>query len=73
VVNAPSFTLVTLAVPEPLRPKAMLAFVTAALGAGGVGLFVTGPAAAALGARHVILGAAALSTACAVGFVVATR
>jgi hypothetical protein len=73
VVNAPSFTLVTLAVPDALRPKAMLAFLTAALGAGGVGLFVTGPAAAALGARHVILGAAALSTACAVGFAVATR
>jgi MFS family permease len=73
VVNAPSFTLVTLAVPDPLRPKAMLAFLTAALGAGGVGLFVTGPAAAALGARHVILAAAAVSTACAVGFAVATR
>jgi MFS family permease len=73
VVNAPSFTLVTLAVPDALRPKAMLAFLTAALGAGGVGLFVTGPAAAALGARHVILAAAALSTACAVGFAVATR
>ena len=51
----------------------MLAFLTAALTAGGAGLFLTGPVAGALGARQVILGAAALTTACAVGFAVATR
>jgi MFS family permease len=73
VVNAPTFALVSLAVPAPLRPKAMLAFLTATLAGGGVGLFMTGPAAGALGARHVILAAAALSTACAVGFALATR
>jgi MFS family permease len=73
VVNAPSFTLVTLAVPHPLRAKAMLAFLTAALAAGGAGLFLTGPAAEAFGARQVILGAAVLSTACAAGFALATR
>ena len=72
VVNAPSFTLVTLAVPPPLRTKAMLAFLTAALTAGGVGLFLTGPAAEAFGARQVILGAALLSIACAGGFALAT-
>lgn len=72
-VNAPSFTLVTLSVPAPLRAKAMLAFLTAALAAGGAGLFLTGPAAELFGARQVIMGAAALSTACAVGFAVATR
>jgi MFS family permease len=73
VANAPSFTLVTLAVPPPLRAKAMLAFLTAALAAGGVGLFLTGPAADAFGARQVILGAALLSTACAAGFALAAR
>ena len=73
VVNAPSFTLVTLAVPPPMRAKAMLAFLTAALTAGGVGLFLTGPAAEAFGARQVVLGAALLSTACAAGFALATR
>jgi MFS family permease len=73
VVNAPSFTLVTLAVAPPLRARAMLAFLTAALTAGGAGLFLTGPVAEAFGARQVILGAALLSTACAVGFALATR
>jgi MFS family permease len=73
VVNAPSFTLVTLAVPPPMRAKAMLAFLTAALTAGGAGLFLTGPAAEAFGAHQVILGAAVLSTACAAGFALATR
>jgi hypothetical protein len=72
VVNAPSFTLVTLAVPPRLRAKAMLAFLTAALTAGGAGLLLTGPAAEAFGARQVILGAAVLSTACAAGFALAT-
>jgi glyoxalase family protein len=68
VVNAPSFTLVTLSVPPPVRARAMLAFLTAALTAGGAGLFLTGPAAEAVGARQVILGAALLSIACAAGF-----
>jgi Transmembrane secretion effector len=68
VVNAPSFTLVTLAVPPRLRAKAMLAFLTTALAAGGAGLFLTGPAAEAFGARSVVLGAAVLSIVCAVGF-----
>jgi hypothetical protein len=72
-VNAPTFTLVTLGVPSPLRAKAMLAFLTVTLAAGGAGLFLTGPAAELFGARQVILGAAALSTACAVGFALATR
>jgi MFS family permease len=73
LVNAPSFTLVTLAVAAPLRAKAMLAFLTAALTAGGAGLFLTGPAAEAFGARAVLLGAAALATASAVGFALSTR
>jgi MFS family permease len=72
-VNAPTFTLVTLGVPEPLRPKTMLAFLTVTLAAGGAGLFLTGPAAELFGPRQVILGAAALSTACALGFALATR
>jgi MFS transporter len=72
VVNAPSFTLVTLGVPPRLRAKAMLAFLTAALAAGGAGLLLTGPAAEAFGARQVILGATVLSTACAAGFALAT-
>jgi MFS family permease len=73
LANAPTFTLVTLGVPEPLRPKAMLAFLTASLAAGGAGLLLTGPAAEVFGPRQVILGAAALSTACAIGFALATR
>jgi hypothetical protein len=73
VTNAPALTLVTTLVPEALRAKAMLAFTTACTAAGGVGLFVAGPAAEAFGARHVILGAAALLTACAAAFAVATR
>jgi len=72
VANAPALTLLTTGVPEPLRAKAMLAFTTASTAAGGVGLFVTGPAAQALGARAVILGAAALATACALGLVLVT-
>ncbi|MGH2823812.1 MAG: MFS transporter, partial [Thermoleophilaceae bacterium] len=72
IANAPANTLVTLAVPKPLRAKAMLAFITASTTAGGAGLFLTGPAAEAFGARQVILGAAALSTASAVGFAIAT-
>jgi MFS family permease len=73
IANAPANTLVTLAVPERLRAKTMLAFITASTAAGGVGLFLTGPLAEAFGARTVILVAAALTTACAVGFALATR
>jgi MFS family permease len=73
LVNAPTMSLVTLAVPEFLRPKAMLAFVTATTAAGGLGLIVTGPLAEALGA-HTVLGiAAGLATCCALGFALATR
>jgi MFS family permease len=73
IANAPANTLVTLSAPTPLRPKAMLAFITASTTAGGIGLFLTGPAAEAFGARHVILAAAALCTLAALGFAVATR
>ena len=73
IANAPANTLVTLAVPEPLRAKTMLAFITASTAAGGAGLFIAGPLAEAFGARQVITGAAALCTACAVGFALATR
>jgi MFS family permease len=72
VVNAPTMTLVTLRVPAPLRAKAMLAFVTVTLGAGGVGLIITGPAAQALGARPVIACGAALATTCALAFAAIT-
>lgn len=73
IVNAPSMALVTLRVREPLRAKAMLAFVTVTLGAGGIGLIVTGPAAEALGVRPVIACSAAIATACAIAFAAATR
>jgi MFS family permease len=73
IANAPANTLVTLSVPEALRAKAMLAFITASTAAGGAGLFLTGPLAEAFGAREVIAGAAALCTVCAVGFALATR
>jgi hypothetical protein len=72
VVNAPTMALVTLRVPEALRAKAMLAFVTVTLGAGGIGLIVTGPAAQALGARSVIACGAALATSCALAFAAVT-
>jgi MFS family permease len=72
LVNAPSMTLLTLRVPEPLRAKAMLAFITVTLTAGGLGLVIAGPAAQALGARTLIACSAALATACAVAFAVAT-
>lgn len=72
LVNAPSMTLLTLRVPEPLRAKAMLAFITVTLTAGGLGLVVAGPAAQALGARTLIACSAALATACAVAFAVST-
>jgi MFS-type transporter involved in bile tolerance (Atg22 family) len=51
----------------------MLAFITASTAAGGAGLFIAGPLAEAFGARQVITGAAALCTACALGFALATR
>ncbi len=69
LINAPTMSLVTLGVPERLRPKTLLAFVTATTGAGGLGLIVTGPAAEAVGAHAVLGGAAALATTCALGFV----
>jgi MFS family permease len=72
VVNAPTMALVTLRVPEPLRAKAMLGFVTVLLAAGGIGLIVTGPAAQALGARTVIACGAVLGTVCAASFAVLT-
>jgi hypothetical protein len=49
VANAPANTLVTLAVPEPLRATTMLAFITSSTAAAGAGLFIAGPAAEALG------------------------
>ncbi|HEY1276751.1 MAG TPA: MFS transporter [Thermoleophilaceae bacterium] len=73
LANAPSFTLITLQVREPVRAKAILAFLTACTVAGGAGLFVTGPAAGALGAREVLLAVAALMTAAALGFALASR
>jgi MFS family permease len=73
IANAPANTMVTLSPPTAMRPKAMLAFLTASTTAGGIGLFLTGPAADAFGARYVILGAAALCTVCALGFALATR
>jgi MFS family permease len=73
IANAPANTLVTLSGPERLRAKTMLAFITASTAAGGVGLFLAGPLAEAFGPREVIAGAAALCTACAVGFGFATR
>ncbi len=73
LVNAPTMSLVTLAVPEALRPKAMLAFVTATTAAGGLGLIVTGPLAEALGAHTLLAIAAGLATSCALGFALATR
>jgi MFS family permease len=73
VANAPANTLVTLSVAEPLRPKTMLAFITASTTAAGVGLFIAGPAAEAFGARAVIAGGAAIVSLSALGFAVATR
>jgi MFS family permease len=73
LANAPSMTLVTLHVREAVRAKAMLAFLTACTVAGGLGLLVTGPAAAELGAREVLLAVAALTSAGALGFALAVR
>lgn len=73
VANAPANTLVTLRTAVGLRAKALLAFLTACMTAGGVGLIVTGPAAQAFGVRTVLLCVAALATLCGVGFWLATR
>lgn len=73
LVNAPTMSLMTLGVPEWLRPKAMLAFVTATTAAGGLGLIVTGPLAEALGAHTLLALAAGLASLCAFGFALATR
>jgi MFS family permease len=73
LANAPSMTLITLQVREVVRAKAMLAFLTACTLAGGLGLLVTGPAAAAVGAREVLLAVAGLTTAASLGFALATR
>jgi hypothetical protein len=73
LINAPTMSLVTLGVPERLRPKTLLAFVTATTAAGGLGLIITGPAAEAVGAHAVLGGAAAVATTCALGFVLTTR
>jgi MFS family permease len=73
VAGAPTMSLITLSVPEGLRSKAMLAFVTAATAAGGVGLLVAGPTAEAVGAHALLACAAGLATACAVGFSLAAH
>ena len=73
VANAPANTLVTLSAPEPLRAKTMLAFITASTTAAGAGLFIAGPAAELFGARAVIAAGAAIVSAGALGFAVATR
>jgi len=60
-------------VPEALRARVMLAFLTANTSAGGLGLALAGPLADAFGVRAVLLGLAAVATLAASGFVVATR
>ena len=56
-----------------LRAKTMLAFITASTTAAGAGLFIAGPAAELFGARAVIAAGAAIVSAGALGFAVATR
>jgi hypothetical protein len=56
LVTAPFITLATVGVPEALRARVMLAFLTASTAAGGLGLAITGPLADALGVRAVLLG-----------------
>ena len=73
VVTAPFTTLATVGVPEALRARVMLAFLTASTAAGGLGLALAGPLAEALGVRTVLLGVAAVSTLAATGFGLATR
>jgi hypothetical protein len=73
LANAPAMSLLTLGVPEKLRPKVVLAFITGTTAAGGLGLIATGPAAEAFGAHAVLACAAALGIACAVGFNVAAH
>jgi MFS family permease len=73
LVTAPFITLATVGVPEALRARVMLAFLTASTAAGGLGLAITGPLADALGVRAVLLGVAAVATLAATGFALATR
>lgn len=73
LVNAPTMSLVTLGVPEALRPKTMLAFITATMGAGGIGLIMTGPLAEAMGAHAMLALAAGLASACSLAFLLTTR
>ena len=73
VVTAPFTTLATVGVPEALRARVLLAFLTASTAAGGLGLALTGPLAEALGLRAVLLGVAAVATLAATGFLLATR
>ncbi len=73
LVTAPFTTLATVGVPEELRARVMLAFLTASTAAGGLGLAAAGPLADALGVRAVLLGVAVVSTLAACGFVVTTR
>lgn len=73
LVTAPFTTLATAGVPQRLRARVMLAFLTASTAAGGLGLVLTGPLADALGVRAVLLGVAAISTLAATGFLLATR
>ena len=73
VVTAPFTTLATVGVPEALRARVLLAFLTASTAAGGLGLALTGPLAEALGVRAVLLGVAAVATLAATGFLLATR
>ena len=73
LVTAPFITLATVGVPEALRARVMLAFLTASTAAGGLGLAITGPLADALGVRAVLLGVAAVATLAATGFALSTR
>jgi MFS family permease len=73
LVTAPFTTLATLGVPQALRARVMLAFLTASTAAGGLGLVLAGPLAEALGVRTVLLGVAAVATVAAAGFGAATR
>jgi MFS family permease len=73
VANAPANALVTLSVPEPLRAKTMLAFITTSTAAAGAGLFLAGPAAELFGPRAVIAAGAAIVSLSALGFASVTR
>jgi hypothetical protein len=73
VGNAPANTLMTLSVPDALRAKTMLAFITANTSAAGAGLFLAGPAAEAFGARAVLAAGATIVSLSALGFAIVTR